>query len=254
VNIVRPKKGKYMERLFENAGNTLNYFLDNPNAAFILVLATIALAMLASFNVKMTFSRYDKKKSSKGLPAHVIARMILDDNGLHNVEVVKTQGRLTDHYDPRTNIVALSESTYNSTSIGAIGVAAHECGHAYQHAIAYAPIKMRTAIFPVVSVANRTWMFLVLIGMFLPLVQGTIMINVGIVTFILAAIFQTITLPVEFDASKRAMTTIAGQGILDEQEQRGARKVLRAAAMTYVVALMVSLAQLIRLLALARRR
>jgi len=233
---------------------TLEYFLDNPNAAMWLVLGTIALAMLASFNVKMTFARYNKTASAKSLPAHVIARMILDDNGLQNVDIVPTRGKLTDHYDPRTNTVALSESTYNSTSIGAIGIAAHECGHAFQYAIGYSPVRIRSAIFPVVSFANRTWMYMVIVGMFLPLVPGTIMINVGIAAFALAAVFQTITLPVEFDASRRAMNTIAVQGILDINEQQGARKVLNAAAMTYVVALMVSLAQLIRILAIARRR
>jgi hypothetical protein len=233
---------------------TLEYFLDNPNAAWLLVLATIVIALIASLNVKLTFSRYNKRQSARGLPAHIIAREILDSNGLHNVAVEPTRGRLTDHYDPRTNIIALSESTYNSTSVGAIGIAAHECGHAFQHAISYTPIKVRTALFPVVNVANRTWIYLVIAGMFFPIFPGTIMIYIGIASFALTALFQLITLPVEFDASARAMSAISAQNILDINEQRGAKKVLNAAAMTYIAALMVSLAQLIRLLAIARRR
>ncbi|MDR2532855.1 MAG: zinc metallopeptidase [Oscillospiraceae bacterium] len=238
----------------ENLPKTLEYFLSNPNAATILLFATIIVAMLASANVRLTFSRYDKVRSARGVPAHVIARQILDSNGLYDVIVEPTRGKLTDHYDPRRNVVALSESTYNSISVSAIGIAAHECGHAIQHATAYTPIKIRTAIFPAVSIANRTWIFLVLIGFFLPLVPGTIMINVGIAAFSLAAIFQIVTLPVEFNASRRAMNTIESQGILDRSEQKGARSILNAAAMTYVAALLVSLAQLIRILAIARRR
>ncbi|MCL2018529.1 MAG: zinc metallopeptidase [Oscillospiraceae bacterium] len=238
----------------EKIPETLEYFLDNPNAAWLLVMATIIIAMFASLNVKLTFSKYNKKRSAKGIPAHMIARQILDNNGLYDVEVHSTHGNLTDHYDPRTKVVALSESTFNSAAVGAIGVAAHECGHAIQHADNYVPVKVRSAIFPVVSIANRTWMFLVIIGMFLPLIPGTIMINIGIISFTLAAVFQLITLPVEFDASSRALRTIAAADILDKTEQKGAAKVLKAAALTYIAALLVSLAQLIRLLSIARRR
>jgi hypothetical protein len=233
---------------------TLQYFLNNPNAAYMLVLATIVLAMLASLNVKLTFSRYNKKLSARGLPAHVIAREILDSNGLHDVAVESVGGRLTDHYDPRCNTVRLSESTYNSCSVGAIGIAAHECGHAFQYAVAYTPIKIRSALFPVVNIANRTWIYIVMVGMFLPLFPGTQMIYIGIISFALTALFQLLTLPVEFDASARAMNTIEMQNILSADERTGARRVLRAAAMTYIAALLVSLAQLIRLLAILNRR
>jgi hypothetical protein len=233
---------------------TLEYFLNNPNAAYLLVLATFVLAMLASLNVKLTFWRYNKKVSAKQLPAHVIAREILDANGLHDVAIEPVRGKLTDHYDPRCNTVRLSESTYNSYSIGAIGIAAHECGHAFQHAIAYTPIRIRQAIFPVVNIANRTWIYLVIAGMFFPLFPGTLMIQIGIISFALTALFQLLTLPVEFDASKRAMNAIAVQNILDIKEQRGARRVLNAAAVTYIAALLVSLAQLIRLIAILNRR
>jgi len=233
---------------------TLQYFLNNPNAAYVLVLIAIAIAMFTSFNVKLTFSRYDKVISVKRVPASIIARQILDSNGLYDVKIEPVRGKLTDHYDPRCNTVRLSESTYNSCSVGAIGIAAHECGHAIQHAAVYTPIKIRQAIFPVVNVANRTWIYLVIAGMFFPLFPGTTMIYIGIISFSLTALFQLLTLPVEFDASRRAMATIAGQNILEASEQKGARKTLNAAAMTYVAALLVSLAQLIRLLAILNRR
>ncbi|MCL2109945.1 MAG: zinc metallopeptidase [Oscillospiraceae bacterium] len=229
----------------------LEFFLDNVWAAHFLVLGAFIFAMIASANVNRTFSKYDKVKSFRNVPAHVISREILDSNGLHDVQVIPTRGKLTDHYDPRKRVVALSESTYNSTSVSAIGVAAHECGHAVQHATKYAPIKIRAAIFPVVNLVNRTWIFLAFFGMFMYL-PG--LINVGIVAFLLASLFQLVTLPVEFDASKRAMNPISSQNILDPKEQVGARKTLTAAAMTYVAALLVSITQLIRLLAIAKRR
>lgn len=232
-------------------GAILNFFLDNYWAATILMFAAIIFAMIMSAKVKLTFAKYDKIRSAQGIPAYVLSRQILDSNGLYDVHVTHTRGHLTDHYDPRKKVVALSDATYNSTSVSAIGVAAHECGHAIQHARSYVPIKIRSAIFPVVNIANRTWTFLVIIGMFMYL-PG--MINVGIVFFTLAAAFQLITLPVEFNASRRAMNTIAEQNILDRREQVGARRTLNAAAMTYVAALMVSIAQLIRILAMSRRR
>ncbi|MCL1823977.1 MAG: zinc metallopeptidase [Oscillospiraceae bacterium] len=229
----------------------LEFFIENYYAATFLLIGTIVFATIMSLNVKATFSKYEKIRSKNGVPAHIIARQILDSNGLYNIAVVPFRGKLTDHYDPRKQIVALSESVYNSTSVSAIGVAAHECGHAVQHAKEYTPIKIRTAIVPVVQIANYTWMFMIIIGMFMYL-PG--MINIGIAFFTISAVFQLVTLPVEFDASKRAMATIEQQNILDKTEQKGARKTLSAAAMTYVAAFLVSLAQLIRLLALANRR
>ncbi|MCL2637132.1 MAG: zinc metallopeptidase [Oscillospiraceae bacterium] len=233
---------------------TLEYFLNNPNAAYWLVLAAIGIAMLASLNVKMTFAKYNKVISEKRVSASEIARQILDSHGLYDVVVETTHGKLTDHYDPRCNTVRLSESTFSSYSVGAIGIAAHECGHAIQHAEQYTPIRIRHAIFPVVNIANRTWIYLVIAGMFFPLFPGTAMIYIGIISFALTILFQLLTLPVEFDASRRAMAVIAGYNILQTGEQRGARKVLKAAAMTYIAALLVSLAQLIRLIAILNRR
>jgi hypothetical protein len=233
---------------------TLEYFLNNPNAAYILVLVMFVIAMFASLNVKLTFARYNKKRSVRGVPACQIAREILDSNGLYDVAIEPVRGKLTDHYDPRCNTVRLSESVYNSDSVSAIGIAAHECGHALQYASQYAPIKVRSALFPVVNIANRTWIYLVIAGMFFPLFPGTAMIYIGIASFALTALFQLFTLPVELDASGRAMDTIELQNILSADERVGARRTLRAAAWTYVAALLLSLAQLIRLLAIARRR
>jgi hypothetical protein len=243
-----------MEHLSDNFSNSLEYFFTDPNGAWYLVLITFGIALLTSMNVKFTFWRYKNKITANGITAHETARRILDSNGLHHVAIEPVHGNLTDHYDPRCNTIRLSDSTFNSTSVAAIGIAAHECGHAIQHAEQYTPIKVRHAIFPVVNIANRTWLYLIIAGMFFPLFPGTIMIYIGIASFALTALFQLITLPVEFDASRRAMNIIASHNILDYSEQRGARKVLNAAAMTYIAALMVSLAQLIRLLAILNRR
>ena len=240
-----------MEDIFERFVTT---FITGDSAVFystILVFAMMIFAMLMSANVKLTFSKYGKVRSAKGLPAHVISRQILDSNGLQHVQIILTPGKLTDHYNPRTNTVALSQSTYNSTSVSAIGVAAHECGHAIQHARSYTPIKVRSALFPAVNIANRTWIFLIIAGFFVN-IPG--MIYVGVAFFALSALFSLITLPVEFDASRRAMQTISHYGILEGREQVGARKTLTAAAMTYVAALLLSIAQLLRILAIANRR
>ncbi|MDR2559547.1 MAG: zinc metallopeptidase [Oscillospiraceae bacterium] len=243
-----------MENLSENLSKTLEYFFTDPDGALYLVLIAFGLALLASLNVKFTFWRYRDKCTSSGIQAHEAARKILDSNGLHDVAIEPVRGKLTDHYDPRCNTVRLSESTYSSYSVAAIGVAAHECGHAIQYAENYAPIKIRTSLAPTMSFASRAWSFLIIIGFFLPLVPGTIMIYAGLAFFTLAAVFQLVTLPVEFNASKRAMNVIASHNILAQNEQKGAKKILNAAAMTYVAALMVSIAQLIRFLAILNRR
>jgi hypothetical protein len=233
----------------DNMTEVFEWFIASYWGPLILLLAAIAFAGICSIKVKTTFAKYDRVRSSRGQPAHVIARQILDSNGLYDVDVQPTRGHLTDHYDPRTNVVRLSEATYNSVSVGAIGIAAHECGHALQYAHVYTPIRIRAAIFPVVNIANRTWMFIVLLGMFMYL---PFMINVGIIAFGSAVVFQLVTLPVEFDASNRALDTLEAHGILDHAELKGAHKILSAAAMTYVAALMVSIAQFIRILAIAR--
>lgn len=228
-----------------------DYFINNYYAAYALVIAATVFAWFMQMNVNGTFKKYNKVRTRQGIPAHMIARQILDSNGLYNIEIVRVQGNLTDHYDPKKQIIALSDSIYDSATVGAIGVTAHECGHAVQHAKGYIPIKIRNAVFPVVNFASRSWLWLFLIGM----VAGLpIFTEIGIIFFVCVVIFQFITLPVEFNASRRAMSTISEQNILESDEQAGARKTLSAAAMTYVASLLVSITQLIRLLAQSNRR
>jgi hypothetical protein len=213
----------------------------------------LILPIWASINVKTTFSKYSDVHNSRGLTADQVARQILDSNGLYNVSIERIPGNLTDHYDPQANVVRLSETVYGKTSVSAIGVAAHECGHACQHAEEYTPIKIRTALVPVTNICSHLWYFAFLLGLVLfeSLPQ---LIYVGIFMFAAVVLFQLVTLPVEFDASNRALRTLENDCILDSSEVPKARKVLRAAAMTYVTALVVSIIQLLRLLAAAKRR
>ena len=220
----------------------------------IIVLPAMLLAMLASANVNSTFKKYSKVISARRMTGHDAARRILDANGLQNVAINRVAGNLTDHYDPRTNTVNLSTSVYDNPSVAAIGVASHEAGHAVQHAVGYGPIKLRMAIIPVTQIASKLAMPLVLLGLILDFLG---LAYLGCIFFAAAAVFQLVTLPVEFNASRRAIEAIEGSGILGTDEIKGSKKVLRAAAMTYVAALAVSLAELLRLLILVgggRRR
>lgn len=220
-----------------------------------IFLIMLILPIAAQVNVTSTFKHYSQVRNFRGLTADQVARQILDNNGLYNVRIERISGDLTDHYDPRDNVVRLSDSTYGSTSVAAIGVAAHECGHACQHAEGYVPIVIRSKIVPVTSVCSRLWYFIFLIGLFMSqLTIGTTLIYVSIAMFAAVVIFQTVTLPVEFDASSRAIKTLESCSLLEPAEIPGAKKVLTAAALTYVTSLVVSLLQLLRLLAAARRR
>lgn len=211
----------------------------------VLVMPMLLLAFWAQWNVKSTFKKYSKVLSYRGLTGHDAARRILDANGLQNVVIKRVAGDLTDHYDPRTNTVNLSESVYDSQSVAAIGVAAHEVGHAVQHAVGYVPIKIRMAIIPVTQFASSMAIPLVLLGLAL---SFPALAFVGCIFFGAATVFQLVTLPVEFNASRRALNTLETNGILNGKELEGSKSVLSAAAMTYVAALAVSLAQLLRLL------
>lgn len=215
----------------------------------ILVLPAILFAMIASAKVNSTFEKYQKQLSSRRITGAEAARRVLNAHGLHNVPIRMVNGKLTDHYDPRDNTVYLSEAVHNSTSTAAIGVAAHEAGHAVQHAESYLPIKIRTAIIPVTNIGSRLAIPLILIGLLLGAWGGNyVLAYVGVICFSLTALFQLVTLPTEFNASSRAMKALENGGILSQDELKGARKVLTAAAMTYVAALAVSLAQLLRIL------
>ncbi len=221
----------------------------------ILILVMLLLPIIAQINVTTTFNRYAKKMSRRGLTADQVARMILDENGLTSVRIERIGGKLTDHYDPVSNVVRLSDSVYGNSSIASIGVAAHECGHACQHAESYAPIVLRSKIVPVVNICSRFWYFVFIAGILFSNVRSTSpLLYVGIAMFAAVVFFQIVTLPTEFDASRRAMKTIEGYSVLESDELSGTRKVLTAAAMTYVAGLVASILQLMRLLLNARRR
>lgn len=224
----------------------------------VLVLPCVILAMLASANVNSTFKRYSRQYSQRRLTGAQAAQRVLAANGVSGVRVERVSGNLTDHYDPRSNVIRLSDSVYASTSTAAIGVACHEAGHAVQYACGYGPIRLRAAIIPVTNFGSRLAMPLIVLGLVLSGLGelSVMMVYLGIACFGLSFVFQLITLPVEFNASNRALRAIEAGQLLTDEELRGARKTLRAAAMTYVAATAVALAQLLRLIVLfgGRRR
>ena len=211
---------------------------------YILVIIGAVLCMIASANVKGTYNRYKQVYNSRGIRAEEVAERILNNAGIHDVRIERISGDLTDHYSPREKVLRLSDSVFGSSSVAAIGVAAHECGHAIQHNVGYVPINIRNAIVPVVNFgSNAAWPVLVLGAV----INNGILVNVGIILFSFAVLFQLITLPVEFNASGRALSILKDQSILQGQELRGARKVLTAAAMTYGASMVAILLQLLRL-------
>lgn len=219
------------------------------------IIIGMVICVIASVNVKATFKRYSSVYNSRGITGSQAARQILDSNGLYHVSIEMVSGSLSDHYDPKANVVRLSESVYNSASVAAIGVAAHECGHAVQHATDYAPIRIRQAIIPITNIGSRLWYIIFIAGLAMASTSfGTGMIYVGIILFALVVLFQIVTLPVEFNASRRALDTLENYNILDGDELSKAGKVLRAAAMTYVAAVANALLQLLRLLAIANKK
>ena len=223
-----------------------------------LVLPCLLLSLWASANVNSTFKKYAQQFSIRRLTGAEAAQRVLAANGVRGVRIDRVSGNLTDHFDPKTNVIRLSDSVYNSTSTAAIGVACHEAGHAVQYAENYAPIKLRTAVIPLTNFGSKLAMPLILIGILLSALSeiSYTFVYLGIACFGLSLVFQLITLPVEFNASRRAMQAIESGNLLTEEEQRGARKTLRAAAMTYVAATAVALAQLLRLIMIfgGRRR
>ena len=217
----------------------------------LFVIPPLIFAAWAQFKVKSTFHKYAGYHSGQGYTAVMIARQILDQNGLFHVKIEMTSGNLTDHFDPRANVIRLSESVYHSTSVASIGVAAHEVGHAIQYSKGYLPIKIRNAVIPLTNIGSTLAFPLAILGVifsFEPL------ITIGIWLFVAVVFFQFITLPVEFNASRRALNTLKNDHILIGEEYTGAKKVLTAAALTYVGALLVAVGNLLRLLALTGRR
>lgn len=220
----------------------------------LLVLFSFILTIYAQWKVNSTFSKYSKVISGSGMTAAEAARKMLDANGLYNVEIRQIPGNLTDHYDPRTRTLNLSETVCNAKSTAAIGVACHEAGHAVQHAENYAPLDFRMQLIPLCNIGSRIAMPLFIVGLFLSYVSyfSYYLMLAGIICYSLATLFQLVTLPVEFDASRRALAGIRDQNLLYDEEIPGSRKVLSAAALTYVAALATSLLYLLRLLIIAR--
>ena len=224
----------------------------------VIVLPCLLLSMLASASVNSTFKKYSKQFSARGLTGAEAAERVLRRNGVTQVRIERVSGNLTDHYDPKSNVIRLSDSVYNSTSTAAIGVACHEAGHAVQYAQHYAPIKLRAAIIPITNFGSKLAIPLILLGVLLGALgnYSYTLVYAGIACFSLSLVFQLITLPVEFNASRRAMVAMEEGELLTREELRGARKTLTAAAMTYVAAVAVAAAQLLRLVLLfgGRRR
>ena len=218
----------------------------------LLVLPFVILSLWASANVNSTFKKYAKQFSSRRITGAEAAQRVLTAHGVRDVRIERVAGNLTDHFDPRSNVIRLSQGVYDSTSTAAIGVACHEAGHAVQYAENYAPIKLRAAIIPVTNLGTRLAMPLILLGiLFSAFAEANYtLVYLGIACFGLSLVFQLVTLPVEFNASRRALKTIASANILTEEEQKGARKTLTAAALTYVAAAAVALVQLLRLIML----
>lgn len=225
------------------------YYWWDPT--YILVIIAMLLSVFASIGVKTTFARYEKLKTARGITGAEAARKVLDMNGLQNVRVERVSGELTDHYDPRSNVIRLSDSTYSNTSVAAVGVAAHEAGHAVQHAVGYVPIKIRNAIVPVVNIGSSLAMPLFILGLILNILN---LAYLGVFLFSFALVFQLVTLPVELNASARAIKILDSSMLLYENEIKPAKKVLRAAAMTYVAAVASTALQLLRLLLILNNR
>ncbi len=232
-------------------GGTAGYFYGLDTWYLILVVPALLLSLAAQAAVKGTFSKYSRLGARSGYTGQSAARRILNQHGLSHIPVERVSGQLTDHYDPRSQVLRLSESTYDSTSIAAIGVAAHEAGHAVQHDEGYLPNRIRGFLVPVAQIGSSFGPYLAIFGIILSI---PILINVGIFLFAGAVLFYLITLPVEFNASRRAIRVLEEQGMLTDQELSGARKVLRAAAMTYIASTLVAFASLMRLLLLAKSR
>lgn len=210
----------------------------------ILVLPAIIFAMIAQVKVNTTFNKYSRVRTRRGITGADAARAVLEANGVGGVHIERVSGNLTDHYDPRTNVIRLSDSVYDADTVAAVGVAAHEAGHAVQYAQQYVPIKLRAAIIPVTQIGSSLAMPMIFIGMF---IDAFSLIKLGLIFFFMSVLFQLLTLPVEINASNRAIDAIAATQILGEDELPGAQKTLTAAALTYVAALMVALAQFLRL-------
>ncbi len=232
------------------------YYYSWWDPTYFLVIIGAVICLLASARVKSTFNKYSRVRNMSGMTGAQAAERILHGAGIYDVVIQRVQGNLTDHYDPRNKVLRLSETVYDSATVAAVGVAAHECGHAIQHNKKYAPLSIRSAIVPVANIGSTLAWPLILIGLLFSSQSSNVFITAGILCFSAAVLFQLVTLPVEFNASRRAVVALADSGILGEEEIRGTRKVLSAAALTYVASAAAAILQLLRLVILfgGRRR
>lgn len=230
------------------------YMFYDPT--YFLVLIGVVLSLVASARVKSTFNRYSQMRNSRGMTGAQSAEQVLHGAGIYDVRIEHVRGNLTDHYDPRNKVLRLSDSVYGQTSVAAVGVAAHECGHAIQHAKGYAPLRFRNVLVPVANFGAKIAWPLILIGLLINSESSWLLMQAGIIAFSLAVLFQVVTLPVEFNASSRAIRVLADRGIMFGEEIVAAKKVLSAAALTYVAGAASSILQLLRLIILTggRRR
>lgn len=220
----------------------------------VFIVPCVIITLICQINVKSTFSKYSKVRNSRNMTGAQAAEYVLRQNGVNGVRIEYVSGSLTDHFDPRTNVIRLSESVYNSTSVAAVGVAAHEAGHAVQHAQNYLPNKIRTAILPLARIGSQLSWILILIGLLFTAKVGFTFLYIGIILFSLSVLFTIATLPVEFNASKRALECIKNSDLLYGDEYVGAKRTLQAAALTYVASALTAVMQLLRLIVIARRR
>lgn len=230
----------------------MGYYYWDPT--YILVVIGAVICMIASARVKGTFNKYSQLRSLSGMNGAQVAQRVLQAAGIYDVQVRHVSGSLTDHYDPRTKTVNLSDPVYNATSVAALGVAAHECGHAIQHAKSYAPLSIRSALVPIANFGSMLAWPVILIGLFFNTRSSGLIIDIGILLFSAAVLFQLVTLPVEFDASRRALVMLRTQGILADDELRYTRRVLKSAALTYVASAAAAILQLLRIILITNGR
>lgn len=230
----------------------MGYYYWDPT--YILVVIGAVICMIASARVKGTFNKYSQLRSMSGMNGAQVAQRVLQAAGIYDVQVRHVSGSLTDHYDPRTKTVNLSDPVYNATSVAALGVAAHECGHAIQHAKSYAPLSIRSAFVPIANFGSMLAWPVILIGLFFNTRSSGLIIDIGILLFSAAVLFQLVTLPVEFDASRRALVMLRTQGILADDELKYTRRVLKSAALTYVASAAAAILQLLRIILITNGR
>ena len=230
----------------------MGYYYWDPT--YILVVIGAVICMIASARVKGTFNKYSQLRSMSGMNGAQVAQRVLQAAGIYDVQVRHVSGSLTDHYDPRTKTVNLSDPVYNATSVAALGVAAHECGHAIQHAKSYAPLSIRSALVPIANFGSMLAWPVILIGLFFNTRSSGLIIDIGILLFSAAVLFQLVTLPVEFDASRRALVMLRTQGILADDELKYTRRVLTSAALTYVASAAAAILQLLRIILITNGR